>query len=147
MGGLRWEVLGGERGEPFRWEERAGLRAGLRGEEGGGGLGGSGEGLGGRSKVGGLRWEGGRGKVGKRGGGGAWVGGACGRGRTATNRTRRNKSNTTPHKTAEVLVSTEPPDDNPAKARGIGGFLEICSGRLLGHGLNWKSVRDQRAAI
>ena len=113
MGGLRWEVLGGERGEPFRWEERAGLRAGLRGEEGGGGLGGSGEGLGGRSKVGGLRWEGGRGKVGKRGGGGAWVGGACGRGRTATNRTRRNKSNTTPHNTAEVLVSTEPPDDNP----------------------------------
>ena len=43
------------------------------------------------------------------------MGGACGRGRTATNRTRRNKSNTTPHNTAEVLVSTEPPDDNPGE--------------------------------
>ena len=43
----------------FRW-------AGLRGEEGAGGLGGSGEGLGGRSW-----WEGGRGK---RGGGGVGEG-------------------------------------------------------------------------
>ena len=42
MGGFRWGEGGGgarwEWGGPFRWEERAGLRAGLRGEEGGGGL-------------------------------------------------------------------------------------------------------------
>ena len=104
MGGFRW----GGGGRALRWEEGEGLGGRSKvGRLGGGGA---------RwSEVGGLRWEGGRGKVGKRGGGGAWVGGACGRGRTATNRTRRNKSNTTPHNTAEVLVSTEPPDDNPGE--------------------------------